>query len=171
MRPRMRRRLELVDFQSQRDSHGISGRRTRSKVWKGLGKTRKVCLCESPGYPYELVWLTQPQELHLYELSIKAWQEALGTLPSEEPSDQDTQLRSQYEEGLRKSQEGLEAHQSRTMESDRLQAIPSDVKLPWVIALEMEDILTANNVLNSCVGTKCHIPRSVSRVDVRRGPL
>ncbi|KAI0718899.1 TPR-like protein [Cerioporus squamosus] len=89
-------------------------------------------------------------ELHLYDLSIKAWKEALGTLPSEELSDQDMQLKSHYEEGLRMSQEGLEALQSRTMESNRLQAMPSNVKPPWIVAIEMEDVLTANNVLNSC---------------------
>ena len=118
------------------------------------------------GRPTDLQYFTHHvashQELHLYDLSTKAWNEALGTLPSEGLSAQEMQLKSQYQEGHRLSQEGLEARESRTMESNKLQAIPANVKPPWIIALEMEDVLTANNVLNSCVSALCPIPQARS---------
>ncbi len=46
------------------------------------------------------------------------------------------------------------------MSDNQLFAFPNAPdKWPWMKALAMEDVLTANNVLNTCVGT----PRSETR--------
>ena len=135
------------------------------KAWARLGKSAYVrfeLLVPILPRTYFTHHVASHQELHLYDLSTKAWNEALGTLPSEGLSAQETQLKLQYQEGLRLSQEGLEARESRTMESNKLQAIPANVKPPWIVALEMEDVLTANNVLNSCVSALCPIPQARS---------
>ena len=43
------------------------------------------------------------------------------------------------------------------MAQNRLVEIPNaaERKLPWIRALELEDVLTANNVLNTCVSARC----------------
>ncbi|KAI0756530.1 TPR-like protein [Daedaleopsis nitida] len=90
-------------------------------------------------------------EIHLYEQSIDAWKRALETLPPADLSAQETQLKAQYEEGLKLAETALQTITSRIMDdANRLRTIPKDVKPPWIIALEMEDVLTAKNVLNSC---------------------
>ena len=87
----------------------------------------------------------------MYEMSIDAWKKALATLPSADLSPLETQLKEQFEEGLKLAQAGLAAQESRSMNEHRLHALPVDAKPAWIVALEMEDVLTANNVLNSCV--------------------
>ena len=89
----------------------------------------------------------------MFERSLHAWKEALATSPAENASQQDTQLIAQYEEGVRLAEEGLNGTSRRTTLQSRLVPLPGDldVKLPWIRALELEDVLTANNVLNTCV--------------------
>ncbi len=87
----------------------------------------------------------------MHEMSIDAWKKALGTLPTAELTPQQADLKTAYEDGLKLAEDGLVEAQSRTMDDNQLRAIPANVKPPWIVALEMEDALTANNVLNSCV--------------------
>ncbi|KAI0715074.1 TPR-like protein [Earliella scabrosa] len=89
-------------------------------------------------------------ELRVYEMSIDAWKKGLATLPSADLSPLESQLKEQFEEGLKLAQAGLAAQESRTMNENRLHALPADAKPAWIVALEMEDVLTANNVLNTC---------------------
>ncbi|TBU34429.1 TPR-like protein [Dichomitus squalens] len=90
-------------------------------------------------------------ELRLHELSIDAWKKALGTLPAEGLSPQEDQLKQHFEEGLRLAEQGLAAVKDRSMPDDRLFSVPNlSEKLPWMRALSMEGVLTANNVLNTC---------------------
>ena len=84
-------------------------------------------------------------------MSIDAWKKALATLPSADLSPLETQLKEQFEEGMKLAQAGLAEQESRTMHENRLHALPADAKPAWIVALEMEDVLTANNVLNTCV--------------------
>ena len=90
--------------------------------------------------------------MHLHELSIHAWKNAAGTLPIEGLTPQEEQLKQHFEEGLKLAEEGLAAIESRSMAENRLLTLPDlPEKLPWIRALAMEGVLTANNVLNTSV--------------------
>ena len=94
----------------------------------------------------------------MFEQSIDAWKKALETLPSADLSAQEAQLKAQFEGGLKLAEEGLKDAEAQTsMAQNRLVEIPNaaERKLPWIRALELEDVLTANNVLNTCVSARC----------------
>ncbi|KAM5536003.1 hypothetical protein V8D89_010261 [Ganoderma adspersum] len=90
-------------------------------------------------------------ELHLHELSVDAWKKALETLPASGLSSQEEQLKKHFEEGLKLAETGLAAVRDRSMDDNQMFTFPNTPdKLPWMKALAMEDVLTANNVLNTC---------------------
>ncbi|KAI0830788.1 TPR-like protein [Trametes gibbosa] len=89
-------------------------------------------------------------ELHAWPMSINAWKKALETLPATDLTPQEQQLKVQYEEGLERAQAAKAKRDvTNTPETLNLQAFSSNVESPWVRALKMEDVLTANNVLNT----------------------
>ena len=89
----------------------------------------------------------------MLDQSISAWQEALKSLPAENLSDQETQLKTQFEEGLKLAEDQTKYFADVEGAQNRLVVVPSDRmnQLPWIKALNLEDVLTANNVLNTCV--------------------
>lgn len=91
----------------------------------------------------------------MFERSVHAWKEALKTLPSDDLSQQDIQLKKQYEEGLKLAEEGPKNFKNRMLAQNRFHSIPEfspeDPRMPWNRALEMESVLTANSVLNTSV--------------------
>ncbi|KAI1794019.1 TPR-like protein [Ganoderma leucocontextum] len=90
-------------------------------------------------------------ELHLHELGVDAWKKALETLPAAGLSPQEEQLKNHFEEGLKHAEDGLAVVKSRSRSDNQLFAFPDTPdKWPWMKALAMEDVLTANNVLNTC---------------------
>ena len=82
---------------------------------------------------------------------------ALETLPAAGLSSQEEQLKKHFEESLKLAEAGLAAVKHRSMSDNRMFVTFPNApdKLPWMRALAMEDILTANNILNTCVS----IPR------------
>ncbi|KAH9897927.1 TPR-like protein [Cubamyces lactineus] len=89
-------------------------------------------------------------ELHVWPLSVNAWKKALETLPSAELTPTEEQLKQQYEEGLKLAEAEREKSEKKgtTLEQNNLHALPTE-DTPWMRALKMEDVLTANNVLNT----------------------
>ncbi|KAI0334466.1 TPR-like protein [Cubamyces sp. BRFM 1775] len=90
-------------------------------------------------------------ELHVWPLSVKSWKKALETLPSAELTPVEEQLKEQYEEGLKLAEAEQEKSEKKgtALEQNNLRALPAEEDRPWVRALKMEDVLTANNVLNT----------------------
>ena len=70
---------------------------------------------------------------------------------------------------MKLAETGLAAVRDRSMDDNQMFTFPNTPdKLPWMKALAMEDVLTANNVLNTCVGTPPSETRRSTDLTVRR---
>ncbi|KAH9858277.1 TPR-like protein [Lenzites betulinus] len=121
------------------------------KQYLDAGKDAQKAVQIDPTYSKAWARLAKASsELHAWPMSINAWEKALETLPTADLTPQQQQLKARYEEGLEHAKAAKAKREvSAAPEAFNMKAFPKDSEAPWIRAVKLEDVLTANNVLNT----------------------
>jgi hypothetical protein len=114
---------------------------------------------------FETVWVLIR---HAIETSIHAWEMALSSLPTENLSQGDKRLQSQYEAGLKSSKDAMEKHRSTNPFLEIPGSAITEKRLPWQRATAMrEELSQARNGTSSvCPLAKSFRITAVLRVNI-----